>query len=253
MEPFMSTRGKIRITVGCFLAITALSRGPLVSADDYDELSASMKALAPGASNVTISETPIDGLLEVQIDAEIVYTNPTGKILVQGRMFDLETRTDLTEQAKSRLRIPKIAEIDRSEQIVFESEHPEHELIVFTDIDCGYCRRLHSQVKEYNDVGISIRYMLFPRGGIASHSYEKAVAVWCADDQRAALTTAKLGTEPNALQCENPVKSQYELGNLLGVTGTPALLTSDGNLIPGYVPPADLKKRLDSMAALAKD
>jgi len=244
---------KIKISAGCFLAFAAVAGSSLAAADDYEQLNTAMKALAPGATNISISETPIDGLLEVQIDSEIVYTNPDGNVLVQGRMFDLQTRTDLTEQSKSRLRKPRIESIDRSQQIVFEPENAEHELIVFTDIDCGYCRRLHSQVKEYNDVGIAIRYMMFPRGGLASHSYEKAVAVWCADDRKAALTSAKLGTEPDPLQCENPVKSHYELGNLLGVTGTPALITTDGQLIPGYVPPADLKKRLDSMAPLAKN
>lgn len=249
----MSVRINRIIIASSLLVIAGLGGSTPLLADEYDELRTSMQALAPGAANISISETPIEGLLEVQIDSEIVYTNRVGKILLQGRMFDIETRTDLTERSKSRLRQPKIQEINRAEQIVFEPDETTHELIVFTDIDCGYCRRLHSQVKEYNDAGISIRYMLFPRGGLASHSYEKAVSVWCAGDQRAALTAAKLGTEPDPLQCENPVKSHYEIGNLLGVTGTPALLTTDGQLIPGYVPPADLRKRLDAMVAITSN
>ncbi len=249
----MSVRFKRIIAAGCLPVITAIIGSTSLAADNYDELRAAMQSLAPGAANITIGETPIEGLLEVQIDSEIVYTNRDGKILMQGRMFEIETRTDLTERSKSRLRQPRIKDIDRSEQIVFAPENVDHELIVFTDIDCGYCRRLHSQVQEYNDAGIAIRYMLFPRGGIASHSYEKAVAVWCAGDQRAALTAAKLGTEPEPKQCDNPVKNHYELGNLLGVTGTPALLTTDGQLIPGYVPPADLRKRLDSMVAISSN
>jgi len=123
-----------------------------------------------------------------------------------------------------------------------------HELMVFTDIDCGYCRKLHAQVDEYNKQGIAIHYLSFPRAGIGSRSYEKAVAVWCADDQQTALTQAKLGTEPDPLQCENPVAEQYQLGIDLGVTGTPALLTSSGQLIPGYVPPEQLRDRLDRLA-----
>ena len=249
----MNMSFNLKNSTTCLLVMAFVGGSSLLAADNYDDLRTAMQGLAPGAKNISIGETPIEGLLEVQIDSEIVYTNRTGNILVQGRLFDVESRVDLTEKSKSRLRQPKIKEIDRSEQIVFEPENVEHELIVFTDIDCGYCRRLHSQVKEYNDAGIAIRYMLFPRSGVTSHSYEKAVAVWCADDQRAALTSAKLGTEPEALQCENPVKNHYDLGNLLGVTGTPALLTSDGQLIPGYVPPADLRKRLDAMVALATD
>ncbi len=240
---------KIVTAVGISVIATLVCSTALL-AEDYDDLRVAMQALAPGAKTISIGETPIEGLLEIQIDSEIVYTDASGEILVQGRMFDIKTRTDLTERSKSRLRQPEIKQIDRAEQIVFEPAETEHELIVFTDIDCGYCRRLHSQVKEYNEQGIAIRYMMFPRGGLASHSYEKAVSVWCAVDQRAALTAAKLGTEPEPQQCDNPVKSHYELGNRLGVTGTPALLTTDGQLIPGYVPPADLRKRLDSMVAV---
>jgi thiol:disulfide interchange protein DsbC len=123
--------------------------------------------------------------------------------------------------------------------------------MVFTDIDCGYCRKLHSQIDEYNKQGIAIHYMAFPRAGIGSHSYEKAVSVWCADDPRNALTQAKLGAEPDPLQCDNTIAQQYQLGVDLGVSGTPSLLTSAGQMIPGYVPPEQLRARLDQMAATA--
>jgi thiol:disulfide interchange protein DsbC len=161
----------------------------------------------------------------------------------------METREDLTETAKSGLRKELIADIDASKQITFTPPEPTHELMVFTDIDCGYCRKLHAQVEEYNQQGIAIHYMAFPRAGIGSRSYEKFVAVWCADDQRDAMTQAKLGSEPDPDQCDNPIAEQYQLGVALGVTGTPALLTASGQLIPGYVPPDQLRKRLDQMAA----
>jgi thiol:disulfide interchange protein DsbC len=109
-------------------------------------------------------------------------------------------------------------------------------------------RKLHSQIAEYNKQGIAIHYMAFPRAGIGSESYDKAVSVWCAKDQQSALTSAKLGNDPVPEHCENPVAEQYELGIELGVSGTPALLTSSGQLIPGYVPPEVLRQRLDSMA-----
>ncbi len=123
--------------------------------------------------------------------------------------------------------------------------------MVFTDIDCGYCRKLHAQMAEYNEQGIAISYLAFPRAGIGSRSYEKAVSVWCSEDQQDAMTQAKLGADPDPLQCDNPIAEQYQLGQQLGVTGTPALLTSSGQLIPGFVPPQQLRARLDSMAAVA--
>ena len=172
-----------------------------------------------------------------------------GKYMLQGRIIDMETREDLTEASKSGLRQKLIQDIDPTRQITFSPEDPDYELMVFTDIDCGYCRKLHSQMEEYNKQGIAIRYMSFPRAGVGSRSYDKAVSVWCAADPQLAMTQAKLGGEPDPEQCDNPVAEQYQMGIELGVTGTPALLTSNGQLIPGYVPPEQLRARLDSMAS----
>jgi len=221
-------------------------------AQDYAVVEERIREIAPNAESIAVSETPIDGILQVQIEGEIVYTSSDGRYMLQGRLVDLDTREDLTELAKSTQRLGLMKEIDASKQITFEPENPEYELIVFTDIDCGYCRKLHSQIAEYNAEGIGIRYMSFPRAGIGSNSYNKFVSVWCADDQQSALTEAKLGNEPEPLQCDNPVAEQYQLGVAMGVTGTPALLMGDGQLIPGYVPPDKLKARLDQMTAAAE-
>lgn len=233
---------------GLVMALTAL---PTQAQDDFAVVEERIRELAPNADSIAVSETPVDGILQVQIQGDIVYTSADGRYLFQGRLIDLDTRADLTEQAKSVQRLALMDSIDESKQIAFEPENPDYELIVFTDIDCGYCRKLHSQIAEYNEQGIGIRYMSFPRAGIGSNSYNKYVSVWCADDQRDALTLAKQGTDPEPLQCENPVAEQYQLGVALGVTGTPALLMNDGQLIPGYVPPDKLKQRLDQMAAVS--
>jgi len=216
--------------------------------DDFSVVEERIRTLAPNATSVAISETPIEGILMVQVGGEIVYMTADGKFMIQGRVVDMDSREDLTETAKAGNRRELIAGVDSTKQITFAPEEPAHELLVFTDIDCGYCRKLHAQMEEYNENGISIRYMAFPRAGIGSHSYEKAVSVWCSDDQQEAMTQAKLGAEPDPEQCENPIAEQYQLGMALGVTGTPALLTNDGTLIPGYVPPEQLRQRLDQMS-----
>lgn len=221
----------------------------VAAAQDYSAVEERMRTLAPSANSIAVSETPIEGILQVQINGDIIYTSADGKYMIQGRVIDLDTREDLTESAKAAIRRELIAEMDTTRQITFAPPQPKYSLMVFTDIDCGYCRKLHAQVEEYNQQGIAINYMSFPRAGIGSRSYEKAVAVWCADDQQDAMTQAKLGSEPDPDQCENPVAEQYQLGMELGVTGTPALLTSSGQLIPGYVPPEKLRARLDQMAA----
>jgi thiol:disulfide interchange protein DsbC len=219
--------------------------------DKYSAVEERIRALAPNATSLAISETPIEGILMVQIGGDIIYASADGRYMIQGRVIDLETREDLTEGAKSGMRKELLASVDTSKQISFAPEEPTFELTVFTDIDCGYCRKLHAQVEEYNEQGIAIRYMAFPRAGVGSRSYEKFVSVWCADDQQAAMTQAKSGADPDPAQCDNPIAQQYQLGQELGVTGTPALLTPEGMLIPGYVPPEQLRQRLDKMALAA--
>lgn len=232
------------------LAIMLLSTpGIILAKDKFELVEERIRELAPSAKSIAVSETPMTGILQVQIEGEIVYATDDGRFLLQGRVIDMDTKEDLTELAKAELRRELLEGIDVSKQIGFEPEKANFELTVFTDIDCGYCRKLHSQIAEYNAEGIAIHYMAFPRAGIGSESYDKFVSVWCADDQQAALTAAKTGTDPEPRQCENPIAEQYQLGIALGVTGTPALMTADGQLIPGYVPPADLRKRLDSMSA----
>ena len=216
--------------------------------DKFERVEARIRALAPSAKSIAVSETPIEGILQVQINSDIVYVTDDGKYLLQGRVIDLDTRNDLTEQSKASLRKEILDKVDTSKEITFAPPHPLYDLTVFTDVDCGYCRKLHSQIKEYNNEGIAIHYMAFPRAGIGSVSYDKAVSVWCAKDQKTALTEAKLGKDPEPLQCDNPVAQQYKLGLELGVSGTPALLTTSGELIPGYMAPADLRARLDEMA-----
>ena len=235
------------------LCAAALAAGVFSSAaiaeDGFATVEEQIRTLAPQAQTVAISETPVENLLMVQIDGEIVYATSDGKFLIQGRMIDMATREDLTEGAKSDIRKNLLASVDESKQITFAPEEPQYDLMVFTDIDCGYCRKLHAQMAEYNEQGIAIHYMAFPRAGIGSRSYEKAVSVWCANDPREAMTEAKAGAEPEPAQCDNPIADQYQLGRELGVSGTPSLLTAQGQMIPGYVPPEQLRERLDRMAA----
>lgn len=217
-----------------------------VADDGMDVVEAKLRTLAPSATTIAIAETPVAGLLQAQINSDIVYISTDGQYLVQGTLFDIDARINLTDQAKSDVRRVLLEELDNPRGILFSpADEPVHSLLVFTDIDCGYCRKLHEEIGEYMDKGIEIKYMAYPRAGIGSASYDKFVSVYCADDPQAALTAAKAGTDPEPKQCDNPVLEQFELGQQLGVTGTPAIITSDGTLIPGYMQPEMLRARLD--------
>jgi thiol:disulfide interchange protein DsbC len=236
------------IITGISILLLAASQSA-VAQDDYSAVEERIRTLAPNVESIAISETPIEGILMAQIQGDIVYVTSDGQYLIQGRVINMDTREDLTEVAKAELRREVIASVDTSKQISFAPEEPVHELMVFTDIDCGYCRKLHAQMEEYNANGIAINYMAFPRAGIGSRSYEKAVSVWCADDQQAAMTLAKAGSDPDPKQCDNPIAEQYQLGLSMGVSGTPNMMTQSGQLIPGYVPPEQLRERLEKMAS----
>ncbi len=253
--PGRSGRGRHWIAAIAVLLLISLQAGPALAqapVAGFDAVEAKIRSIAPSATTVAISETPVDGLLQAQINSDIVYISSDGGYLLQGVLFDLDSRVNLTDLAMAGVRKDLIEDIDDGRQISFRPEgETVHSLFVFTDIDCGYCRKLHEQMSEYNDKGIEINYMAFPRAGIGSHSWEKYVSVWCAEDPPAALTEAKSGAEPEPEQCDNPVLEQFELGQQLGVTGTPAILTRDGTLIPGYMQPEMLRARLDILASEA--
>ncbi len=170
----------------------------------FDAVEAKIRALVPNAKTIAISETPIEGILQVQINSDIVYVTANGQYLLQGQIMDIDTRANITDQAKSGIRQGLLTGLKTDEQIIFAPDKPKYDLLVFTDLDCGYCRKLHSQIKEYNDEGIAIHYLAFPRAGIGSESYDKFVSVWCAADQKEALTLAKNGTDPAPAEMSQP-------------------------------------------------
>lgn len=217
------------------------------SATDFEAIEARLSNLVPDLDQVAISETPVPGLMQVQIGGDVVYMSEDGRYLVQGRLIDMETQSDLTDAAKALLRQEQLQSLDRDELVSFGSDNADYEVLVFTDPDCGYCRRLHQQVAEYESAGIKISYLAFPRAGVGSQTYDKLVSVWCAEDRQGAMDVAKAGRTPTPATCDNPVTEQYQMGQSMGVTGTPSIMTLNGDIIPGYVPPDRLRERLDAL------
>lgn len=204
-----------------------------------------LQAALSGAKPDSVAPTAIPGLYEVVLGGQVLYLSEDGRFAVQGDILDLGSRANLTENRRGELRGKAIEAVGESNMVVFAPEGPvKHTVTVFTDIDCGYCRKMHSQIADYNKEGIKIRYLWFPREGIGSESYSKAVAVWCAENRQDALTRAKRGENIEQKTCDNPVQAQYELGQKLGVRGTPSLILESGEMLPGYVPPTQLAELL---------
>lgn len=199
----------------------------------------------PNEKPTSVQPTPIDGLFQVEIGPQVMYMTGDGRYLIDGAIVDLKTRENLAETAQNKARLRALEAIGEDEMVVFDAPNADHEITVFTDIDCGYCRKLHQKIDEYAEEGISVRYLFYPRTGVDSPSYNKAVAVWCADDQQQAMTKAKNGQPVESQSCKNPVKEHMELGELMGIRGTPAIVLEDGQMVPGFVEPKRLAQVLD--------
>lgn len=188
------------------------------------------------------------GLFQVVLaSGERLYTVEDGRFLLTGDLYEVSENdiVNLTEMQRNGERLAAIEALNPDDIISFAPSGETKKVVyAFTDIDCGYCRKLHDEVQDYTDLGIEIRYLAFPRAGVGSASFQKYVSAFCAADNKQSLTDAKAGREIPTLNCENPVAAQYELGRMLGVSGTPSLVLDSGQMVPGYVPAADLARQL---------
>jgi thiol:disulfide interchange protein DsbC len=214
-----------------------------------DTVRAALAETLPGLTPDNITESAMPGLYEVTFGTRIVYVSADGRFLVQGKIVDLTDRREITEERLSQLKRDAIGEVGEAGMVSFGPEDARHTVTVFTDIDCGYCRKMHGEMAQYNARGIRIRYLFYPRAGIGSDAYRKAVSVWCADDRHEAMNIAKAGGEVPEKTCDNPVADHYALGQAFGIQGTPAMVFETGEVLPGYVPAGKLAPALDQLAA----
>ena len=189
--------------------------------------------------------TPVNGIYEITRGSEISYTTSDGRYVILGDMVDIDGDQNLSENRRRTIRQRLIDTVPESEMLVFSPKNPKYTITVFTDIDCGYCRRLHSQIAEYNRLGIRVRYLFYPRTGPDTDSWHKAESVWCAPNRLDALTRAKNGEEIKSPKCPTDiVKRDWELGHKLGIEGTPAIFLASGEMLGGYAPPTSLLQYL---------
>lgn len=203
-----------------------------------------LRTLIPEQEPGSVRPAAVAGLWEVAYGARVYYLSADGRYLLGGPLVDLESRANLTEAAARRERVRLLESVPEDDRVIFAPDRPRHRVTVFTDIDCGYCRKLHGKMAEYNALGIAIHYVAFPRAGLNSESAAKARAVWCAKDRQDALTRAKRGEDPEPARCQDPVAEQFQLGAEMDITGTPALILEDGRLLSGYLEPEALGRVL---------
>jgi thiol:disulfide interchange protein DsbC len=202
----------------------------------------------PGTKPEDLHPTPVPNIYEVVRGSEIGYVTADGKYAFGGDLVDVATNEDLTEDHRREIRVAEIGAIPESQMLIFGPKDPKYTITVFTDVDCAYCRQLHSQIADYNRLGIRVRYLFYPRTGPNTESWTKAEQVWCSTDRNDALTRAKLGQPLKAKPCaDNPVARTYALGQSFKLDGTPAIVTSSGDMVGGYMPPAQMLQALQQL------
>lgn len=216
-----------------------LAAGLAVAAEPEQAIRQSLSSLQLDVPIESISPSPLAGLYQVQLKGgRILYASADGKHLVQGYLFEVGNgrSVNLTEQAESVAVASEINTIPADKMVVFPAKSAKSHITVFTDTDCGYCQKLHTEVPELNRQGIEVRYVAFPRQGLSGKAYDDLVSVWCSKDRQAAMNLAKARKAVPKATCDNPIAEQYELGQMIGVQGTPAIVLPDGKIIPGYQP-----------------
>ena len=206
------------------------------------EIKSKLQAL--GAKNIEVKDSPVKGLKTAVTDQGILYVSENGQYVLQGKMYELTNKGPVDVAGK--LLADKVNAL-KNEMIIYPAKNEKYVVTVFMDITCHYCHILHQQVKEYNDLGITVRYLAFPRAGM-NETARQMEAIWTAKDPVFALNEAEKGNLPKELKAPNIVKRHYDLGVQLGVQGTPSIVTSTGELIGGYLKPKDLLAALKESA-----
>ena len=217
-----------------------------------DEVMQKLSEQLPGIQFTEVSESTIPGLFEVIADGQIYYVNESAQYLIDGSLIRLSDRANLTDARLGRIHMDLIDAMDEKDMLIYEPETPsERSITVFTDISCGYCRRLHAELDTLLDEGVRVRYLLFPRAGLGSQGHKDLVSVWCADNPQEAMTNAKAGGKIEALTCDNPVEKHVALAERVGLRGTPLIYTDSGEKVPGYREAATLATMVNHSEPLA--
>lgn len=249
----MRVSGPVRWLIGMTMTIcgtlfaTSGLTNDAATPEGSQKLVEALRANMPNLPIESIHTTPVPGVYGIELSGgQVLYGSKDGQYFIAGDMYEIgEGITNLAENRRALKRKAIIDDIPQEDFVVFSPSGPtKTHVTVFTDVDCGYCRKLHQEMADINALGIEVRYMAYPRQGLNTPTYDKIVSAWCADDPNEAITALKAGQNIPPATCDHPVADQFRIGQQVGVTGTPAIVTESGTLLPGYVPAAELAIRI---------
>lgn len=234
----------VRILLAWFLVSVASGSPLFAQSNNGDQslrgkLEQAIEVASGGQLKIqSVKATQLSTIYEVQLNTgEILYSDIAGDYLFAGDMYRTSASglINVSSSARQSRVIERLAAVPESEMIIFEPEEIKASITVFTDVDCTYCRKLHSEIERILEYGIKVRYLAYPRGGESADAYEKMISVWCSDNREKSFEQAKNGQNIPGKKCSTPILEHYALGNEFGVNGTPAIVFPDGQLIPGYI------------------
>lgn len=241
------------LVAGLFFLVACYSNIGLAEDAQKEQIEHNLQKMDPMVEVESISPSPLTGIYEVELKTgELLYADKQGKYILLGNLLqfnDDEGFVNLAAKKRAGIRQRQLKEVPSEEMVIYPAAGEQKaKIYVFTDVDCGYCRKLHQEVPKLNKMGIEVVYLAFPRQGPGTNTYRNMVSIWCAEqgkERRAAMDAAKGGGLIPMKKCDAPVMKQFELGQRMGVNGTPAIVFSTGQLIPGYAPAEQIAAMLD--------
>lgn len=221
--------------LSAFVFMSTLTLG-LANAQSDDDALITVLSTKLNLQISSVAESPVPGLKQIFTNKGLFYVSDNGEFFLQARVYNLNN--GIEDETENALKDVRLAGVERFKDsaIEFTAKEEKYVINVFTDATCGYCRKLHNEMAELNDLGITVRYLAWPRAGLNSAVYRDAVSIWCSKDPHQAITDAKAGKSVGNANCENQVAEQYKFGQQIGVSGTPNIIMPDGSVVPGYQP-----------------
>jgi thiol:disulfide interchange protein DsbC len=248
----MKALSNFRLFIAAIAALTVFAAVPATAQEvdaELEQVRQKVNEMFQVINPEDVNPSPVDGWYTIHRGSVIAYVSADGRYLLQGDLIDLDQNINLSEAVRNDSRRDLMSAIPDEDVISFSPAEVKYSVSIFTDVDCTYCRRLHSQIDEYLAYGIEIRYLMYPRNGPTSPAWATAEEVWCSTDRNGALTAAKADRNFASTNCDaSIIDHHYQLGQEVGLSGTPAIVLNDGTLISGYLPPDQLKARLDQLA-----
>ena len=228
-----------------FISAALVCSSPLYAQPEQQVKAEIQKKLGTNAKVKSVSPAPVSGLYEVLVGNDIFYTDVSGKYLIQGEIIELATGKNITEQRQTDLNRIKWSELTPANAIKNVRGNGSRQLAVFSDPNCGYCKRLEKSLQQLDNV--TIYTYLIPI--LSPDSAQKSKQIWCSSDQNKAYMDWMInGTAPSGKgECSTPLDKNMAFAKTYGVTGTPTLFFTDGSRFPGAVQISDIEKKFSSL------